>query len=112
MMVRLGKSPAQLLEQLFSVVGAHYYDRIDTQFSGDKSARERMILTANPETIGGLKVVDLLTLDGYQFILEDGGWVLVRFSGTEPIIRVYTESTHQDRVKDILRDGLSIAGIS
>jgi phosphomannomutase len=36
---------------------------------------------------------------------------LIRFSGTEPIIRVYTETTHQDRVKDILEDGLRIAGI-
>jgi phosphomannomutase len=43
--------------------------------------------------------------------LEDGGWLLIRFSGTEPIIRVYTETTDQDRVQDILDDGLRIAGL-
>jgi len=44
--------------------------------------------------------------------LEDGGFLLIRFSGTEPIIRVYTETTHQECVQDILKDGLRIAGIS
>mgnify|MGYP000545465584 FL=1 len=69
------------------------------------------ILAANPETLGGLKVIGLVTIDGYQFQLEDGGWLLIRFSGTEPIIRVYCETTHQDKVQAILQDGLKIAGI-
>ena len=43
----------------------------------------------NPQTIGGLKVTELVTMDGYKFKLEDGGWMLIRFSGTEPIMRVY-----------------------
>ncbi|MEN4099973.1 MAG: hypothetical protein ROW52_08630, partial [Anaerolineaceae bacterium] len=43
--------------------------------------------------------------------LEDGGWLLIRFSGTEPILRVYTETIHQDRVQPILQDGLRIAGL-
>jgi len=69
------------------------------------------ILSANPETIGGLKVTELITIDGYQFRLEDGGWLLIRFSGTEPIIRVYCETMHSDKVQAILQDGLKIAGI-
>ena len=44
--------------------------------------------------------------------MGDGGWVLIRFSGTEPIVRVYTETTQQDKVKAILEDGLKIAGIA
>jgi len=44
--------------------------------------------------------------------MEDGGWLLIRFSGTEPILRVYTETTHGDRVKEILQDGLRIAGLA
>jgi len=54
----------------------------------------------------------LVTLDGFKFDLEDGGFLLIRFSGTEPIIRVYTETTHADRVQDIIQDGLRIAGIN
>ena len=111
MMVRLDKKPSELLDLLFDKVGAHYYHRIDTKFSGDRSAREQKILSANPETLGGLGVTGLVTIDGFKFNLEDGGWLLIRFSGTEPIIRVYTETMHEDRVDDILADGLRVAGI-
>ncbi len=110
-MVKTGKTPTQLLDDLFAKVGAHYYDRIDTPFSGDRKTREETILKANPKTIGGLKVTELVTIDGFQFKLEDGGWMLIRFSGTEPIMRVYCETTHQDKVQAILQDGLKIAGL-
>ena len=110
-MVKLNKKPSELLALLFSKIGAHYYDRIDTAFSGDRSSREARILSAKPETIGGLKVTGLNTLDGFKFLLEDGGWLLIRFSGTEPIMRVYCETTHGDKVKQILADGLKIAGL-
>jgi alpha-D-glucose phosphate-specific phosphoglucomutase len=111
-MVSTGKKPTQLLDMLFDKVGAHYYDRIDTPFSGDRKTREQAILNANPETLGGLKVTELVTIDGFQFRLEDGGWLLIRFSGTEPIMRVYCETTHKDKVQAILQDGLKIAGIA
>jgi alpha-D-glucose phosphate-specific phosphoglucomutase len=111
-MVRTGKKPTELLKMLFDKVGEHYYDRIDTPFSGDRKSREEMILKANPQTLGGLKVTELITVDGFQFKLEDGGWLLIRFSGTEPIMRVYCETTHQDKVKAILQDGLKVAGIT
>jgi phosphomannomutase len=111
-MVKLNKKPSELLKVLFDKVGPHYYDRVDTAFSGDRSAREQMILDAHPQTIGGLAVDGLDTTDGYKFNLDDGGWLLIRFSGTEPIMRVYTETTRKDRVKAILQDGLRIAGLA
>ena len=110
-MVQTGKKPSELLNLLFDKVGAHYYDRIDKPFDGDRKTREDKILSAHPKTIGGLKVTDLVTVDGFQFKLEDGGWLLIRFSGTEPIMRVYCETTHQDMVQSILQDGLKIAGL-
>ncbi len=110
-MVKTGKKPTELLDLLFEKVGAHYYDRIDTPFEGDRKTRQEAILNAHPATIGGLKVTQLLTLDGFQFKLEDGGWMLIRFSGTEPIMRVYCETTHPDKVQAILQDGLRIAGL-
>jgi phosphomannomutase len=111
-MVKTGKKPTQLIDWLFAKVGAHYYDRIDSIFTGDRKQREKMITDAKPETIGGLKVTNLSSLDGFKFDLEDGGWLLIRFSGTEPKMRVYTETTHQDKVQAILQDGLKIAGLS
>jgi phosphomannomutase len=111
MMVRLGQKPSELINTLFQKVGAHYYDRIDTPFSGDRESREKNILQSKPTQIGGLKVMSLDTTDGFKFNLEDGGWMLIRFSGTEPIMRVYCETTHPECVKDILDDGLSVAGL-
>lgn len=110
-MVSTGKKPTELLTMLFDKVGEHFYDRVDTPFSGERKAREELILNAKPETLGGLKVTELVTVDGFQFKLEDGGWLLIRFSGTEPIMRVYCETMHKDKVKAILEDGLKVAGI-
>jgi phosphomannomutase len=111
-MVRTGKKPTELLQLLFRKLGAEYfYDRVDTPFSGNRKDREAAILAANPQMIGGLKVTNLVTVDGFQFKLDDGGWMLIRFSGTEPIMRVYCETTHKDKVQAILNDGLKIAGI-
>lgn len=112
LLVRTGKKPTELLADLFEKVGGeHFYNRIDTPFEGDKQEKIDLILAANPKTLGGLKVTKLVTVDGFQFHLEDGGWMLIRFSGTEPIIRVYCETMHEDKVDGILQDGLKIAGI-
>ena len=112
MMVKTGKKPTELLKILFEKVGGeYYYDRVDKPFSGDRATREKMILDAKPATIGGLKVKELVTVDGFQFKLEDGGWMLIRFSGTEPIMRVYCETRHGDKVQAILQDGLKVAGL-
>jgi phosphomannomutase len=112
MMVKMGKKPSQLVEALFEKVGAHYYDRIDREFSGDRKAREDRIHANIPDVIGGMKVMGVDTSDGFKFDLEDGGFMLIRFSGTEPIMRVYTETIHKDRVDGILSDGLRIAGLT
>lgn len=112
MMVKLKRKPSELLDLLFSKVGAHYYDRVDTQFSGDRKAREDRILAAKPDSIGGLKVLGLDNTDGFKFLLEDNGWMLIRFSGTEPIMRVYCETSHKDKVQAILQDGLKVAGLA
>jgi phosphomannomutase len=112
MMVRLERKPSQLLSLLFEKVGAHYYKRIDSPLpSESRSEIEAKVKSTKPETIGGFKVTDVLTLDGYKYQLEDGGWMLIRFSGTEPIVRVYCETTAEERVDAILQDGLHIVGI-
>jgi phosphomannomutase len=111
MMVKLNKKPSELIEILFSKVGPHFYDRIDTSFTGDRDSRQDRIFNSHPEFIGGLRVTGLNTTDGYKFCLEDGGWLLIRFSGTEAILRVYCETTREDCVQAILQDGLRIAGL-
>jgi len=113
MIVRTGKKPSQLLDWLYDTVGArYYYDRIDTRFPAEmRDATRQRILDARPTHIAGLVVTDILTVDGFKYALEDGGWLLIRFSGTEPIIRVYCETTHQDKVQAILEAGMCLAGL-
>ncbi|MBN1230348.1 MAG: phosphoglucomutase/phosphomannomutase family protein [Anaerolineales bacterium] len=111
MVVKLKKKPSELIDLLFSVVGPHYYDRIDTLLEGDKAEILARVKAADPKKIGGLQVTGKDATDGFKYCLEDGGWMLIRFSGTEPKVRVYTETTHEDKVQAILQDGLKIAGL-
>jgi phosphomannomutase len=112
MMVRLQGKPTDLVKALFDKVGPHYYQRIDSPLPpGERKVYQDHIRRADPQQIGGLRVTGLNDLDGYKFGLEDGSWLLIRFSGTEPIVRVYCETTQADRVGPILQDGLKIVGI-
>lgn len=113
LMVQTGKSPSELIDQLYDKLGAsYYYDRIDIRFPSEKrpEARERLD-KAKPRSLAGLEVTDIVTIDGYKYELEDGGWLLVRFSGTEPVIRVYCETTDKDKVQPLLDEGLELAGL-
>jgi phosphomannomutase len=114
LMVRTGKTPSQLLEALFEKVGAHYYDRVDIRTDNAMKAAAKSKLDAvkaDAIELGGHKVKEKVTLDGYKFVMDDGGWLLVRFSGTEPLIRVYTETTDQGAVQKILADGQRLVGL-
>ena len=112
-MVRTGKKPTELLKTLFGVVGEHFYDRIDTRLTDmamRNAAKARLDnLDIHGLTLGGHKVTELVTLDGYKFVMDDGGWLLIRFSGTEPLLRVYTETTDGSAVDAILADGKRLA---
>jgi phosphomannomutase len=112
-MVQTGKKPSQLLDLLFAKVGAHYYDRVDTQFPTEQrdSVRQKVIAAKPGITLGGLTVKTIDTTDGFKFNFDGGGWALIRFSGTEPVIRVYCEVLKQERVRPVLEDGLRLAGL-
>lgn len=113
-MLQTGKSPAQLVEMLFDTLGqAYYYDRIDVRFPAEKRPEARARLdAARPAEIAGLPVTNRVTLDGYKFEFGDTGWLLIRFSGTEPIIRIYCELTDPDLVQPVLTAGLALAGLN
>jgi len=112
LMVSQNKTPSQLIEQLYGLVGPHYYDRVDRPLAEEAKAQiiER-VRAARPATLGGLRVVGIQSEGGFRYLLEDDNWVLIRFSGTEAVIRVYCETTHQDKVKALLDAGLQLAGL-
>jgi len=108
--VRTGKTPSQLIDWLFDKVGPHYYDRVDARI--DPSQREAIkarLNAAQPDQLAGLRVVRKDTTDGYKFILEDGGWLLIRMSGTEPLMRVYCETGREALVQPLLDAGVKLA---
>jgi len=111
-MVKTGKSAAQLVEYLFSKVGPHYYDRLDAHYPLDqREAITAYLLAHPPSTIDGTPVVRVQTDDGFKYHLADGSWLLIRFSGTEPIMRIYTETTSKERIRRILGEGQRLVRI-
>ncbi len=112
LIIKKQRTPSQLIEYLHSLVGPHYYDRIDIRMPPEQRETTRArVKGSNPEKIAGLKVTGIDARDGFRYSLEDGGWLLIRFSGTEPLIRVYTETTHGDKVQELLAEGREIAGL-
>jgi alpha-D-glucose phosphate-specific phosphoglucomutase len=98
--------PSQLLKKLFDKVGPHYYDRIDTVIEASQKDGILKNLKSNlPKKVAGLDVVNTNLSDGFKFTLSDGSWLLIRFSGTEPLVRVYSEALSKEQVQAILRDG-------
>jgi alpha-D-glucose phosphate-specific phosphoglucomutase len=112
LMVATGKSPAQLLDYLFSKVGIHYYNRRDFYFPEEQRADIiDNLQRKKPMIIDRQKVVRFDTVDGFRFTLEDNSWLLVRFSGTEPLLRIYSESHSHAQVENILDFGQQLTGV-
>ena len=103
MLVKTGKSVSELLDDLYRRVGPHHYDRIDLPFDpADRADVERRIADAPPAALGGRRVTQVDTRDGVRFVLEGGGWALIRFSGTEPLLRLYAEAESPEQVRALL----------
>jgi len=112
LMIKTGKSPSQLIDYLYSKVGPHYLKRIDIEFPEDKRQEITNRIKHNPpQSIEGIKVVSIDTEDGFRFMLADTTWLLIRFSGTEPVLRLYAESNTQARVESLLELGRELAGV-
>jgi len=112
LMVKTGKTPSELLDYLYSKVGPHHYERVDLEFpAGKRQAIINRIKGNPPKSIDGVKVVKFDTGDGFRFILADNTWLLIRFSGTEPVLRIYAESSSPARVGKLLELGKGLAGV-
>ncbi len=111
-MIKTAKTPSQLLDYLYSKVGPHYYDRYDLHISPDqRQGFLNKITQGTIKSVAGIKVVKMNTTDGFKYILSDGSWLLLRFSGTEPLIRIYAESHSPEQVQLLLDSGKKILAI-
>jgi phosphomannomutase len=105
MMVRSGKSLSELVDGLFDEYGPHYYHRND--LLTDDYKKHAMIAYCKGKkltNIMGSKVVKWDFKDGIKHHLEDGSWVLVRPSGTEPVLRIYAESNDPGKVESLVEE--------
>ncbi len=105
-------NPTDLLATLYEKVGPHHYDRVDVTF--DPAQRDEIrqrIQVAGPSTLGGKPVLGIDETDGVRFMLEGGYWALVRFSGTEPLLRIYAEAESPASVAAILDEARTLAGV-
>jgi phosphomannomutase len=117
MIVDYGMPLSRILAHLEDLVGPHAYARHDIRLDreGYDQRREEMYarITSNrPTTLAGARVVRTRDDDGFKFYLDDDSWVLVRFSGTEPLIRVYSEAPTRVRVDELLAALESYLGLS
>jgi alpha-D-glucose phosphate-specific phosphoglucomutase len=111
-MVRTGKNPSELLDYLFSKVGPHYFNRQDIEFpEPERTAIIGRVKRSPPKNIDGVKVARFDTTDGFRYILADTSWLLIRFSGTEPLLRIYAESNTPERVEKMLQFGREMTGV-
>ncbi|MBI2080347.1 MAG: phosphoglucomutase/phosphomannomutase family protein [candidate division NC10 bacterium] len=100
-----GRPIAALLQDLYRAVGTILSRRINLPLSPAGAARLRAVLASPPTTLGGERVRSVNRLDGTKLLLEDGSWVLLRPSGTEPMVRLYVEAHSPERL-----DALEAAG--
>lgn len=105
------KSFHDLVRDLLAEVGPAFYERTDLRLSRPIAKAEMTaLLTQNaPAEIGGQKVSEVSNLDGVKYILADDSWLLIRPSGTEPVLRVYAEGRSEAMVRALLDYGEQVA---
>jgi phosphomannomutase len=104
LMAQRGKDLPTLLDEVFAKIGPHYYDRIDIELTPEQRDRIAALLpTLEPKELAGLRVESSDRTDGLRFMLPAGAWALIRLSGTEPLMRIYTEVLNKDQVQPVLQ---------
>ena len=101
----------ELVENLLKDVGPAFYERTDLRlrYPVAKEKMSQKLEQEAPAKIGGQSIVNLSTFDGVKYLLADDSWLLIRPSGTEPVLRVYAEGRSVEMVKEMLAYGEKIA---
>ncbi len=111
-MATSGKGLRQLLDETMDEIGHFFYRRLDLQI--EQAAKEKLIAdlsAGGPPEIAGRTVTGTNFSDGFKFFFSDGAWLLIRPSGTEPVLRVYSEAGSPADVETLLAAGKDIAGV-
>ncbi|MFZ2022266.1 MAG: phosphoglucomutase/phosphomannomutase family protein [Terracidiphilus sp.] len=95
MVATRGASIGAQLKALFAKVGSYYPVRENFHLTAEQKAAFTEKLKADPTELSGRKVTGVVRTDGLKLILDDGSWVCYRLSGTEPVVRAYTEARNE-----------------
>jgi alpha-D-glucose phosphate-specific phosphoglucomutase len=109
-----GTSLYELIEDLLQEVGPAYYRRKDLRLSRpvSKESMTKRLMNEAPQSIGGESLLEVQSTDGVKYLLADDSWLLIRPSGTEPVLRIYAEGRTLDLVEALLKYGEHIAGLT
>ena len=111
MMVKRGKKLSELVQELFDEFGVHETYRIDVHTTPEKKEEVLERLAAGGlKEIYGREVVKVDTLDGFKHMTTEG-WLLVRPSGTEPVLRIYSEGESPEAARGLVEDAASQLGV-
>ncbi len=105
MLASRGKSLKNQLKSLFSKVGEVYNRRLNVKLDPSISARVKQKVASDVHEFHGRRVLEQNRVDGLKLLFEDGSWVLMRPSGTEPVVRFYAESTSRADLDKLLEYG-------
>jgi phosphomannomutase len=101
MVARRGKSLGQQLKALFAEVGSFYPLRENFRLTPEVKEKFTKKLRLDPQSFSGRRVTEVVRKDGLKLVLDDGSWVCYRLSGTEPVVRVYSEAPSQQELQKL-----------
>jgi phosphoglucomutase len=96
MVARRGKPLGKQLEEVFAKVGSFYPLRENFRLTPEAQQKFTEKLQRDPGEFHGIKVAKVVKIDGLKLVLADGSWVCYRLSGTEPVVRVYSEARSRE----------------
>jgi len=101
----------EMVADLLADVGPAHYERVDLRLARPivKDQMVKQLADDAPSSIGGVEVSTINTMDGAKYLLADDSWLLIRPSGTEPVLRVYAEARDPEQVSRLLEFGQSVA---
>jgi phosphoglucomutase len=106
MVASRGASLGEMIEELFRKDGALYSERVGIKLTPEVKDRLEKRLSADPpDSIDGRHVAEVNRMDGVKYIFDDGSWMLLRMSGTEPVVRCYAETSTKKDLEVLLETG-------
>ncbi|MCK4419702.1 phosphoglucomutase/phosphomannomutase family protein, partial [Candidatus Aerophobetes bacterium] len=110
MLTKMGKSLSRILENMETRFGASFFRRVDFEEAGvNKPKMVKKLSSFPPSSLGEVSIKEVKTIDGIKFVMEDGSWLLIRPSGTEPKVRVYAEASNEFQLNKIIEEGIRLA---